>query len=466
MPLVPTHYMPALIPDLAGRDEWSGVLDYLSLADLGRLRCVSSSFSAAITPQMLEQTALAFIRREEGDGVSASALDTFRIHPAAGELAAARCPATACLASLHHVRRDAMARGGHGMLRLLPLHPAGMAGMDHRPVVRDGRMAALGIYDGGSDPGWYSIDIRTDEIRTVRLPAGFSALAPSLHVARVTIGKHFLVPPCDGWLLADTTGGLHLYGPACAETIPLPIPGATAQTMADMSCNGRFVGMVTRGDGEGSRVRCYDRERGRFCVEERIDDSDVCQLSVSDDGTLFLGAHRQGYVFAPDGDMAVRPYLNGCNGLFRLSVDGRFLMRTAYSGVLGACEGCIMLERRPQGQEILLPRRKATRPGFWSSRPGGIAFSALNALVAVVYLDGMLQVFDLQQNDGNGARVLAETVLPWAGVMSQQPVICFEGFDRVHVAFWQRTGQAFRLAKFTLEMVGGEAAAARQCMRV
>ncbi|AVY93837.1 hypothetical protein DFO50_11113 [Microvirgula sp. AG722] len=466
MPLAPTHHMPALIPDLAGRDEWAGVLDYLSLADLGRLRCVSASFSVAITPQMLEQTALAFIRREEGDGVSASTLGAFRIHPAAGELAAARCPAAACLASLHHVRRDAMARGGYGMLRLLPRHPAGMDGMDHRPVVRDGRMAAPGIYEGGSDPGWHSIDIRTDEIRTFRLPAGFRALASSLHVARITIGKHFLVPPCDGWVLADTTGGLHLYGPARAETIPLPISGATAQTMADLSCNGRFVGMVTRGDGEDSRVRCYDRERDRLCVEGTIDDGDVCQLSVSDDGTLFLGAHRQGYVFAPDGDMTVCPYRNGFNCLFRLSADGHFLMRTVYSGGLSAREGYVMLERRSQGQEILLPRLTATRPGFWSSRPGGIAFSALNALVAVMYLDGVLQVFDLQQNDGNGARVLAEAVLPWAGVISPQPVICFEGFDRVHVAFWQRMGPVFRLAKFTLEMVGGEAAASRQGMRI
>ena len=80
---MPLDEWPSMLSTLARRPyEWPYVAQYLSLADLGRLRAVSTTCRDAVTPGMMERAAMDLIRLEEGATVSAEDLRDFRFHPA------------------------------------------------------------------------------------------------------------------------------------------------------------------------------------------------------------------------------------------------------------------------------------------------------------------------------------------------------------------------------------------------
>ncbi|RAS14192.1 hypothetical protein DFO50_1117 [Microvirgula sp. AG722] len=446
---MPPLDMPLNLPALARRsDEWSLVAQYLSLADLGRVQSVSSVFLDAVTPRMMERAALALIRQEEDPSVAAGDLRTLRCHPAAQPWADSGFHAAACLASLHHAGRLPVAgRAGERVQ-----HPVEsrvrMLDLATRALTRDGRVIVWGQDVQSLLVAKYVV--RAGQIMPLTLPDGFRTAAA---IPRINSSKHFLRPPPDCWLLMNADRELHYYHTDSRQLVRLPMARSTTPHTVDLSRSGRFVAIATSntaGPGE-TRLQCYDRERDQVSLDARISDANLFQISVADDGRLFVGSYTRGYAFSRDGDVTLYSFAGGNHALFRLSPDERFLMRSCSCIGEGNCND-IVLQDLGNGRETRLPRDIPPRTGqSGAMRPESIAFSLLNRLVAIAYEDGALQIFDLRQGAAGSAPVMARGNLPVTGV-SLQPHTSFDGFDRVCTVFRQRIGREVTLAMHTMDL--------------
>lgn len=446
---MPPLDMPLNLPALARRsDEWSQVAQYLSLADLGRVQSVSSVFLDAVTPRMMERAALALIRQEEDPAVSVGDLRALRCHPAAQSWADSDCHAAACLASLHHAGRRPVAGPASERVEHPVESRVRMLDLATRALTRDGRVIVWGQDVQSRLVAKYAV--RAGQMMPLTLPDGFRTAAA---IPRINSSKHFLRPPPDCWLLMNADRELHYYHTDSRLLVRLPIARSTTPHTVDLSRNGRFVAMATNnaaGPGE-TRLQCYDRERDQISMDAHITDANLFQISVADDGRLFVGSYTRGYAFSRDGGVTQYAFGSGYNTLFRLSPDERFLMRSC------SCPGegnhnDLVLQDLGNGRETRLSRDIPPRAGQGGAmRPESIAFSLLNRLVAIAYEDGALQVFDLRQGTASSAPVLARGSLPVTGV-SLQPHTSFDGFDRVHTVFRQCIGREVTLAMHTMDL--------------
>ena len=414
---------PSFLSQLIGRDEGRAVLRLLSLADLGRLRSVSASLNELVTPGLIDQAALAFIRRQEGERVSVEELHHLRCHPSARTWADAGHYAAACVASLHYVVKETEAGKIDARNSTIAL-PGGMLRLAGTSQTRDGRAVAL--HSGLVGQPLVRYLVGPGQVMPLQLPDGLEPCFGTLNMGGIHVSRHFLSPPPDWWVLSSRLNACHLFHAGTRELIPLPFPPVAAPFMAALSANGRFVAVASC--GQEGRVSCFDREQHSISVDRRIADRMLCQLSVGDDGCVFAGAQQRGYLFRAGDEPEPFPYGYRLNSLFQLSPDGRFLIRSGL-GQSSEC-GDIVLEDMKDGTRCVLPRATPCRPHGCSTYPAGMAFSSLNALAAVVYYDGVIRVFDLLRKDAWGAQVAAEADFPWPGGL-MQPQICFDGFDRV-----------------------------------
>lgn len=211
----------------------------------------------------------------------------------------------------------------------------------------------------------------------------------------------------------------------------------------------RFVATTTWvGQGE-SLVRCYDRTQDCLCVDALLADCRATQVSVANDGKVFVGTPLGGHVIAAGGDVQVYPDPPAANGerlagtVFRLSPDERFLIRP------GPHSGSLLLEDLRDGRHVILPRMEPLRPGQQCLKPASIAFSVLNALAAVAYQDGLILVFDLLHEDVHGACQLTRAELRCPGWLEGLS-IRMDGFDRVQTIFAYRSDAELPLGRHTL----------------
>lgn len=444
---MPPLDMPLNLQTLAQRpDEWSYVAKFLTLKDLARLRAVSTQFREVVTPAQMEKAALEILRRGEGDNVSVDDLRHVRLHPAVQGLADNHGPASACLASLYYtVNPSGEQRVSEQIVN--PIIPqVRTLDLATRSLTRDGRVVVWGLDAQNRIVAKYVV--RGGEMEPLVLPHGFTTV-PSM--CRSSVCKQFLHLPPDCWLLMNADDELHCYDAGDGGLTRLPLPRSTMPHTTDLSRSGRFIATATiiaEGPGE-TRLQCYDRLLDRISVDVHIADVNLFQISVADDGRLFVGSHTSGYAFNLSGEVTRYPYEGGYNALFRLSPDERFLIRSCFRHNEDGDN--ILLQDLHDGRETILPRLMPSRVGGGSTRPGSLAFSLLNRLVAVAYEDGALQVFDLQREDDRGAHALVRTSLPISGI-SMQPHVSFDGFGRIHTVFRQRSGEEISLTMHTLSL--------------
>ena len=440
MPL--NEIRPMLSSLIRRQDEWERVVQYLSLADLGRLQSVSAALRGAITPKMVEKAALSLIRREENDAITAGDLSHFRFHPATREWVDAGLYATACMASLHHVRQDA----GAGCLAVRQEQislPGAMHRLDLLPQLQDGRAITWHI-----DPERNQVVrhlVGDEQAQPFLLPAG---LVPYPYGVGGLGATRSCVLPRPAWLLLGNP--LRIPSLYCVDTealIPLPLPAVDGRLfIGAASASRRFVATTTwAGQGE-SLVRCYDRTQDCLCVDARLADCWATQVSVANDGRVFVGSPLGGHVIAAGGDVQAYPHPPAANGelltetVFRLSPDERFLIRP------GPYSGSLLLEDLRDGRHVILPRLEPLRPGQQCLKPASVAFSVLNALAAVAYQDGLILVFDLQHEDAHGASRLMRAELHCLGWLEGLS-IKMDGFDRVQTIFAYRSDTELPLGR-------------------
>lgn len=426
------YLLPPTLQGLArSEDHWPYLAQYLSLEDLGRLNCVSSDFAGASTPKMMERAALDVLRRQEREAVTAEDLQRFRFHPAARDLCRNGLPATACLQSLH-LARKAIADGDL-QATVAPLVPScRMPSIDQMPLPRDGSIVCWHTGTGDIRPVRHLI--RAGQAYPYVLPGGAETVPRTAHQGGIGTGRQFLAPQPDYWVLARPDHTLCVWRTDTAELtdLPLPLPRSERVRMAAVSGNGRFVAWVVQEWNGDRHLKCYDREQGRLCVDRALSDPLLCQLSVASDGTLFVGSQEQGYQFGTEGQLKVVPFLHLPGCLYGLSPDENFLIR---SGVCAA-DGVetITLEDRSRGTDIVLPRHRPSRSTAWFARPASMAFSAMNALVAVAYHDGVIQVFDPGRGEIYSGAIFLDAEFTHSQVQ-MQPRINFDGFNRIHTVF-------------------------------
>lgn len=449
---MPLDELPSMLSTLARRPyEWPYVAQYLSLADLGRLRAVSTTCRDAVTPGMMERAALDLIRQEEGAAVAPSDLHDFRFHPATREWVEAGRYATACVASLHLARTETLA--GHVGTREEQIElPGSTHLLDLMPQARDGQIIVWYI-----DP-----DSRRSQRLTVssrpwaplQLPAGLVPFRNSLNSTGVA--RQFLVPQAGWGVLGNLQHELFLYRADTGELASLPLRGQqTGILIAACSSSGRFVAAIEYGIDSSCTVDCYDRERDRMYARYRFADCMVHQLSVTNDGRVFGAGFQGDFLILPSGE--VEAFRHDCHveladstkNTYLCSPDEQFLVRSDMRA--GRNIGDLILEDGER--QIRLPRGAAPEPPF-GAHALRLAFSILNALVAVVYEDGLIRIFDLGRDVAGEARVLAT-----AGIPIEQPLreaaIRFDGFNVVQAIFPHRTAQGARLSQHTLSLAQG-----------
>lgn len=411
----------------------------------------------------LDQAALAKISDVEGVDVTADVLRYVRIHPAAHGWMAAGYPAIAYLASTYHVYESIRSQGRvcpwPASIPLWSRKPAAdfMLHLEPRPQARDGRMFI--VSNNELLPARHSVqlfDIIAHSIGFPEVPAGGNKeVGPAGVRVNVASAKDFLRAPVELSVWVSTGNWVFLCDAMRMERIALPMQVKGGAILADVSRNGRYVALISIDIDTGPLLAFYDRTAGRDSLRVSRLTFVPSQLSVADDGVLFVGGEQHGYRMNADTCvLAAYAYRQTPFGLFRLSADGGFLIRPCLVEEAQGLEGDIVLEDRRDSGCIVLPRVSPPR-SYLNPWPGSIAFSVLNLLVAVAYQDGRLQVFDLQQAEGRGARVLMETDLPMAD-KQPLPCLCFEGLDRLHVLFRQCLDGRVYLARTTL-CLGGEA---------
>lgn len=425
MPIPPTM---SLLSALALRDEWGSVQQFLSLADLGCLRAVSHELRATITPQALDQAAMKLIREQESPAIRRDDLRDLRFHPASQRLADEGNPASAVFARLHHAWKNARSGRCHvSVARLLPLmsmldpdpglarmngvtatlarcHQSGMAS-DLRYFIRDGRASPLAFPQG------------------LTLPRRLCAL-------QLGVSRDFMQPLPGHWLLTDQHGRLHAYDAGSEAVVPLPMTRRSGAGLA-ISRSGRFVVMALPAEGGINRLIWHDRlQDTRQETEIQTGISPICQMAVTDQGLAYMASHQRGYVLEGRGDVEDCVFDDNLAGTFMLSPDEQFLIRSSYSNVRG---DLALLDLR-NGQEIILPRLAERLPSDPRTTPVGVAFSALNALVAILYGDGVVQLFRLQQANAHAEGVILGETMPLPESMVR-PHIGFDGFDRIQVVY-------------------------------
>ncbi|MEE9930077.1 hypothetical protein [Microvirgula aerodenitrificans] len=442
--------MPLTLTDFARRpDEWSYLAQYLSLADLGRVCSVSTTFRDAVTPGMMERAALEQIRQEEGRAVSTGDLQGFRIHPATRPWADAGRHATACVASLYHVRAE-MGAGQVSVSQGAIDLPGTLHGLGLIPQPRDGRVIAWYADPDSRQARWMIIS--NEPWQPLPLPSGLIPHWNSMGCMSTT--RQFLVSQADWRVVTNLARELHLYQAETGEQVALPlVRRPDSSLLAACSWNGRFVAMVEySSEGADTVVQCYDREEDRFFVDVRLAGSlPHHQVSVASDGRVFVAGYQGNLRLQPSGEMVFCPHERPVGPtevgrtIYRISADEHFLIQSDMRA--GRCIGDLSLMH--DGQSIPLPRGEVTLPDQPGTHPIGIAFSVLNAFAAVVYQDGLIQVFDLQQVTEQGAPVRATAVVS-CGYRLGDAAIRFDGFGQVSTIFSYRTEQGPRLGRHVL----------------
>lgn len=413
----------------------------------------------------LDQAAQAKISDAEGAEVSADVLRQARVHPAAHGWVAAGYHAIAYLVSTHHVYERIRSQGSVSpWLASIPLWSRPPAAdfsphFEPRPQARDGRMFI--VSNDEALPARHRVQLFDISAHSIGLPdipvGGNREVGPAGVRVNVASAKDFLWAPAELSVWVSAGNWVFLCDAIRLERIALPVRVKDGAILADVSRNGRYVALISidMDIDTGSLLTFYDRTVGRGSLRASRLAFVPSQLSVADDGMLFVGGEQHGYRMNADTcTLATYAYRQTSFGLFRLSADGGFLIRPRLAEEALGMEGDIVLEGRRGSGCIVLPRVSHSR-SYLDPWPGGIAFSVLNLLVAVAYQDGRLQVFDLQQTEGRGARVLVETDLPMAD-KQLLPRLCFEGLDRLHVLFRQCLDGHVYLARTTLYL-GGEA---------
>ena len=423
------YLLPPTLQGLArSADHWPYLAQYLSLEDLGRLNSVSRDFTGASTPKMMERAALDAIRWQEREAVTAENLQRFRFHPAARDLCR-NLPATACLQSLH-LARKAIADGDL-QATVAPVVPScRMTSIDLMPLPRDGGIVCWHSSAEDNRPVRYLI--RAGQACPYALPDGTMAVPRTAHQGGIGTARQFLVPRPDYWVLARPDHTLCVWRAGTAELADLPQPRPERIRMAAVSGNGRFVAWAAQERNGDCHLKCHDRELDRLCVDRVVSDPQLCQLSVASDGALFVGSQAQGYQFGTEDMLKIVPFLHLPGCLYGLSPDENFLIRSGVYSTDGT--GTITLEDRLRGTDIVLLRQRPSRSTAWFARPASMAFSPLNALIAVAYHAGVIQVFDPGRGEMSSCVICPDAELPHARVQ-MQPLINFDGFNRIHTVF-------------------------------
>lgn len=408
---------------------------------LCKLRQPSRCFRTAIlcTLEKLFQKTLVE-KGAEKQTIKSTDLQNFRFHPSTQLLRQQGYYATAYRLSLLRTIKDA---------RLFPLRQTKLISFAPKPC---NVMVGMDKY---GNQYIHAFQPLADDSQIYRITASESvaddALAQGLrrrmrHAAPggVAIAKAFIHPPRKFEVFIDSSHTVYLRQPT-GDVIPVDTLN-NAFKAADVSANGRFIGLITA-DG---CVRRYDNQQD--CAQQ-IDlngDSEAFTISVANDGTLYIGSCQHTYI-APAGassEFKQGPGLTQANTIFCLSADEKFLISQRRSKKGTRKSEIVLKDLKNTGRETVLlsaPTEVLTD----KARPHSIAFSSLNALIAVGYQDGLIEIFTLTDPSKPYAPLLTSFMLPHYSVLPSCPLVSFaQGFDQLHITYRGR-GNAIELGTFT-----------------
>ncbi len=260
----------------------------------------------------------------------------------------------------------------------------------------------------------------------------------------VAIAKAFNYPPLKFEIFIDRSHTVYLRQPT-GDVLTVDTLNDSFKA-ADVSANGRFIGLITA-DGF---VRRYDIQQR--CIQE-IDlngDSDAFTISIASDGTLYIGSRQHTYIATADANSVIKqgPGLTQTNAIFCLSTDEKFLISQRRSKKSTRRSEIVLKDLESGGQETILLSAPAGQLTH-AARPHSIAFSPLNALIALGYQDGLIEIFTLTDPSKPYAPRLTSFMLPQYSVLPCCPLVSFaHGFDQLHITYRGR-GNAIELGTFT-----------------
>ncbi len=419
----------------------SAYFSFVSSGLLCKLIQPSHCFRTAIlcTLEKLFQKALVE-KGAEKQTIKSTDLQNFRFHPSTQLLRQQGYYATAYQLSLLRTIKDA---------RLFPLRQTKLISFAPKPC---NVMVGMDKY---GHQYIHAFQPLADDSQIYRITASESvaddALAQGLrrrmrHAAPggVAIAQAFIRPPLKFEIFIDSSHTIYLRQPI-GNVITVDTLNDSFKA-ADVSANGRFIGLITA-DG---CVRRYDNQQS--CAQQ-IDlngDSEALTISVANDGTLYIGSRQHTYIAPAGTNNGVKqgPGLTQTNTLFCLSTDEKFLISQRRSKKGTRRSEIVLKDLQNSGRETIL-FSAPTGPLTDEARPHSIAFSALNALIAVGYQDGLVEIFTLTDSSKPYAPLLTSFMLPQYSVLPSCPLVSFaQEFNQLHITYRGRDN-AVELGTFT-----------------
>ncbi len=328
-------------------------------------------------------------KQAETQTIEQADLQNFRFHPSTQLLTKQGYYATAYQLSLTRVIKDA---------RLFPLRQTQlsafapklcnvMVGMD-----KYGDQYIHAFQPLAADSHLYRIT-ESQPAADCTLPQGIRRRMRHATPGGVAIAKAFIRPPQKFEIFIDRSHTVYLQQTAGNFDFVALDDLSSSFKAANVSANGHFAALIT---AEGS-VRRYDNQQG--CMQE-VDlngDSEAITISIANDGTLYIGSRQHTYMVPAGSKSAIKQGrgLEQNNKIFCLSVDERFLISQRCNSRGTKKSEILLHDLQNEGQEIVLSSAQPrTQPD--STRPCSIAFSQLNALVAVGYQNGLIEIFALE----------------------------------------------------------------------
>jgi len=420
---------PAPLLDLSIKSLYGNLSDRtLASLDLSLFPQAPSNYLQKIR----ESTLLQHLSNHEGQALSAEDFQGFRFHQDAKSWAAAGHYATACQLSLMRTLEEAGSQPitiEHS--RFAPRQLNDMRGIDKLGNVH---VSSHGM-EGPDELNSLSAGVPT---RLTDLPDGLQRFVQPLTSGLTTcLSKSHIKPPAQPELLHNRAGDLILLNTAGQLSRLDSFPEASCRQPSSLrsvqlSANGRFAALLP----DSSPIRLYNLETGARLPVPRVSciDMSVCRALVTNNGTLYVATQPTSQQVTPEGAVLT---LSDMDQIFALSPDERFLLYRNSSDRAGD----FILRDLHNHNDIPVKRTHADSFTL-SNTPSSIAFSPLNALLAVAYGDGGVEVFNLMNADANGARALASTRIPVQIGAFSCPLISFDkGFDRLQVVSYGDNNQ-------------------------
>jgi len=391
----------------------------------------------------------------EGQTLSAEDFKGFRFHPDANCLVNDDRYAAACHLSLIRTLEEASA---HPII-VNQINFAPQQLNDMRGIDRFGNVH-ISSHNTGEPSEEISLSAGSPT-RLAELPDGLQRFVqpPPLYSGLTScLSKSYIKPPVQPELLYNRAGNLILLDARDQQITLDTLPGAffeypSAIKSVHFSANGRFAVLLP----QFGPVRLYDLGTGERLPVPRVSygDSSVCRALVSNDGTLYMDTQWASHRVTPEGAVLTS---QGMDQAYALSPDERFLLYRSSSDrsddfTLRDLHNHreIPVTRTQIGSSTLpdispdialSPHNAMLCADYLTSRPASIAFSPLNALLAVAYGDGGIEVFDLMNADAHGARSLARTQISVQADIFSRPLVSFDrGFDHLQVVSYGDNNQ-------------------------